>query len=119
MRTSSVSGVCPIETFDDPDLRCLARRRSAVFSVKREASKTYGNAVSILLADTLSFGLALLKRMLVLELGTHGDDVDEVLSRSAGEAGPGMISAVSCFCRVCSGEIVDEEAKVRRLMLRR
>ena len=33
---------------------------------------TYGDTVGILLADTLSFGLALLEGVLVLELGTHG-----------------------------------------------
>lgn len=32
----------------------------------------YWNAVSVLLADPLSFGLAFLKGMLVLKLGTHG-----------------------------------------------
>ena len=35
--------------------------------------KTYRNAVSVLLTDALSFGLALLKGMLVLELGAHVD----------------------------------------------
>jgi hypothetical protein len=33
--------------------------------------ETYGNAVVVLLANALSLGLALLERMLVLELGTH------------------------------------------------
>jgi len=60
--------------------------------------KTYGNAVSILLTDTLSFSLALLKGVLVLELGTHL----MMLMRSyqdAGEAGPMvMIWAVNA-CR--------------------
>ena len=36
---------------------------------------TYWNAVCILLADSLSLSLALLERVLVLELGTHLDDV--------------------------------------------
>ena len=36
---------------------------------------TYRNAVCILLSDSLSFSLALLERVLVLELGTHIDDV--------------------------------------------
>ena len=36
---------------------------------------TYGNAVCILLSDSLSFSLALLERVLILELGTHIDDV--------------------------------------------
>ena len=34
---------------------------------------TYRNTVGILLSDTLSFSLALLERVLVLELGTHFD----------------------------------------------
>ena len=36
-------------------------------------SMTYRNTVRILLSDTLSFSLALLERVLVLELGTHID----------------------------------------------
>ena len=36
--------------------------------------KTYGNPVGILLSDALRFSLALLERVLVLELGTHVDD---------------------------------------------
>jgi len=35
--------------------------------------RTYGNAVVVLLANALRLGLALLKRVLVLELGTHVD----------------------------------------------
>jgi hypothetical protein len=35
---------------------------------------TYGNTVSILLADALSFCLPLFEGMLVLELGSHGED---------------------------------------------
>ena len=35
---------------------------------------TYRNTVGILLSDALSFGLALLEGMLVLELRTHVDD---------------------------------------------
>ena len=34
---------------------------------------TYWNAVVVLLSDALSFCLALLEGVLVLELGTHGD----------------------------------------------
>ena len=34
---------------------------------------TYWNAVCILLSDSLSFGLAFLELVLVLELGTHDD----------------------------------------------
>jgi hypothetical protein len=43
--------------------------------------KTYGNAVVVLLADALSLGLALLERVLVLELGTHvgGDSTVSVV----------------------------------------
>lgn len=32
---------------------------------------TYGNAIGVLLADALGFGLALLERVLILELATH------------------------------------------------
>ena len=35
----------------------------------------YRNAVCIFLSDSLSFSLALLERVLVLELGTHIHDV--------------------------------------------
>lgn len=35
------------------------------------AAGTYGNAVVVLLANALGLGLALLERVLVLELGTH------------------------------------------------
>lgn len=41
----------------------------------REGERTYGDAVRVLGADALSFRLALLERVLVLELGTHGDFV--------------------------------------------
>ena len=34
---------------------------------------TYRNPISVLLSDALSFSLALLKGMLILELGTHVD----------------------------------------------
>jgi hypothetical protein len=34
-------------------------------------TETYGNAVVVLLANALRLGLALLERVLVLELGTH------------------------------------------------
>ena len=37
--------------------------------------KTYRDTVCVLLSDSLSFSLALLEGMLVLELGTHIDDV--------------------------------------------
>lgn len=35
---------------------------------------THRDTVSVLLADALGFGLAFFERMLVLELGAHGDD---------------------------------------------
>ena len=35
--------------------------------------QTYGNAVCVFLANALGLGLALLKRVLVLELGSHDD----------------------------------------------
>ena len=38
------------------------------------AFETYRNAISVLLTDAVCFCLALLERVLVLELGTHGDD---------------------------------------------
>ena len=38
---------------------------------------TYWNAVGILLANAFGFCLALLERVLVLELGTHSDGVDK------------------------------------------
>lgn len=41
----------------------------------KEILITYRNAVGILLADTLSFGLALLEGVLVLELGAHSGGV--------------------------------------------
>ena len=34
---------------------------------------TYRNPISVLLSDALSFSLALLERVLILELGTHVD----------------------------------------------
>ena len=37
---------------------------------------TYRNAISILLPDALGLGLALLKRVLVLELGAHVGGMD-------------------------------------------
>lgn len=37
------------------------------------SDSTYGNAVGVLLPDTLGFGLALLKGVLVLELAAHVD----------------------------------------------
>jgi hypothetical protein len=37
----------------------------------KESDITYRNAISILLADALGLGLALLERVLVLELGSH------------------------------------------------
>ena len=43
---------------------------------------THWNAVVVLLADALSLGLALLERVLVLELGAHGDVVDVAVGRS-------------------------------------
>ena len=49
---------------------------------------TYGDAVGILLANAFGFCLALLKRVLVLELGTHIDGVDSGESkRVAGQCG--------------------------------
>ena len=41
------------------------------------AGRTYGNTVSILLANALGLSLALLKGMLVLELAAHDDDGDD------------------------------------------
>ena len=35
--------------------------------------QTHGNAVCVFLANALGLGLALLKRVLVLELGSHDD----------------------------------------------
>jgi hypothetical protein len=40
--------------------------------------QTYGNAVVVLLANALSLGLALLERVLVLELGSHVYGVDTI-----------------------------------------
>jgi hypothetical protein len=40
--------------------------------------QTYGNAVVVLLANALGLGLALLERVLVLELGAHVYDGDDV-----------------------------------------
>jgi hypothetical protein len=40
---------------------------------ENEGGNTHGNAVGVFLADALGLGLALLKGMLVLELGTHLD----------------------------------------------
>lgn len=40
---------------------------------KKKRIYTYRNAISIFLANTLSFGLALLEGVLVLELGPHDD----------------------------------------------
>lgn len=37
----------------------------------REREITYRNAIGVLVADALGLGLALLKGMLVFELGTH------------------------------------------------
>lgn len=37
---------------------------------------THGNAVKVLLADTLGLRLALLERVFVLELGSHGRHLD-------------------------------------------
>lgn len=44
--------------------------------MEREA---YWDPVSVFLSDALSFGFALLERMLVLELGTHVFRLDVVL----------------------------------------
>lgn len=38
---------------------------------KEVSERTYGDTVCVFLSDTLGFGLALLERMLVLELGAH------------------------------------------------
>lgn len=60
-------------------LRVVRRRLAIDLTEQPDTKKTYRNAVSILLTDTLSFSLALLEGVLVLELGTHVDDeVDEV-----------------------------------------
>lgn len=39
--------------------------------MQRELRQAYRDAVVVLLSDALSFGLALLEGVLVLELGTH------------------------------------------------
>jgi hypothetical protein len=38
---------------------------------------TYRNTIGVFLADALGLGLSLLKRMLVLELASHFDGVDD------------------------------------------
>jgi hypothetical protein len=50
---------------DGRDVRLLALREVVT------NTETYGNAVVVLLANALRLGLALLERVLVLELGTH------------------------------------------------
>lgn len=53
--------------------RCsLLLKRSAVEESPVDVGDTYRDAISILLADALSLSLALLERVLVLELGSHG-----------------------------------------------
>ncbi len=52
---------------------------------RRKGEATYGDAVGILLTNAFGFCLALLKRVLVLELGTHIDGVDSI--RSTGVEG--------------------------------
>src|ERR1700744_5419927 len=49
----------------------LADDLAALDAIKVEG-RTYGNAVGVLLANALGFCLALLERVLVLELGVHG-----------------------------------------------
>lgn len=50
------------------------RRRSFVSAPEREKKEmqTYRDPVGILLTNAFSLGLALLERVLVLKLGTHG-----------------------------------------------
>lgn len=38
----------------------------------KRSSSTYWNAIGVFLSDALGLSLALLERVLVLELGTHG-----------------------------------------------
>jgi hypothetical protein len=68
--------------------------------VKREGSSTYRNAVSVLLANALGLCLALLERVLVLELGAHVVDEDGCRSdvrayRRCGVAGRNVLSGDS------------------------
>lgn len=49
---------------------------------QERSRKTYRDAVGVLLANAFGFCLALLERVLVLELGTHGD-----CGRSVGTCG--------------------------------
>lgn len=49
-----------------------------------DSMATYRNAISVLAPDALSLCLALLERVLVLELGAHGDE-------SGGEASCGVV----------------------------
>jgi hypothetical protein len=39
---------------------------------ERRKGRTYRDTISVLLANTLGFGLALLEGVLVFELGSHG-----------------------------------------------
>ena len=50
-----------------------------MFRHRERSRQTYGNAVVILLANALGLGLALLERVLVLELGTHVGEVESTL----------------------------------------
>ena len=50
-------------------------------SAMDEREATYWDAVGILLTNAFGFCLALLKRVLVLELGTHIDGVDSIRSK--------------------------------------
>ena len=58
---------------------------------------TYRNAVSVLLSNAVGFGLALLQLVLVLELGSHGDDVRVVNKALINESrGIGECRCVRC-----------------------
>ena len=59
--------------FSDENAREMKERLEGVGKRRIEVTKrkTHRNAVGVLLADALSFGLALLERMLILELGAH------------------------------------------------
>ena len=62
-------------------MTCRRRRALAEFSQTGEDRlRTYWDTVGVLLADPLSFGLALLKGVLVLEFGTH-DEMFECCGR--------------------------------------
>jgi len=61
---------------------------------------TYRNTVGVLLTDALSLGLSLLEGMLVLELASHFDGVDNVWSLESTRLK--MRESVSCEYRLLS-----------------